>query len=317
MLFGSDIAYGTATNQTWVKTTDPEGRWITHSSNGFGQLVKVEEPGSLTTTYTYTPRGDLASVTDDDANQITISYDLLGRKLAMVDPDMGTWSYDYDANSTAHHPNRRPRNHPHLRLRRPKRMTQRKQGATVLAEWFYGTTTTGNVKGRLIKHPRQRQQHRRGRGIRRLRPRRAAASADHHHRRHRIRHRLHLLRWWRRRRRSPTPLSPKRRPARPSTTPTTAWATRMRWLAITPMWSPRRGPQPVSRTPGCSATVATLSASGTTTPPPSSLDSIRAGTTQLSGTWNLVDLSYTWDDAGNVGSITGWVERFPGAVFLL
>ena len=34
------------------------------------------------------------------------------------------------------------------------------------------------------------------------------------------------------------------------------------------------------------------------------LEGIRAGTTQLSGTWNLVDLSYTSSHSGNVGSIT-------------
>jgi YD repeat-containing protein len=36
-------------------------------------------------------------VTDHNSNVTTMSYDLLGRKTAMSDPDMGSWQYQYDA----------------------------------------------------------------------------------------------------------------------------------------------------------------------------------------------------------------------------
>jgi RHS repeat-associated protein len=87
----------------WVKVTDPEGRWTRSYSNGHGQLSLVEEPTGAQTTYTYTTRGELETVTHDygttsTADDITVEmvYDLAGRKTSMSDPDMGDWSYEYD-----------------------------------------------------------------------------------------------------------------------------------------------------------------------------------------------------------------------------
>jgi RHS repeat-associated protein len=42
--------------------------------------------------------GNLLSVTDTKGNVSTMTYDSLSRKLTMHDPDMGNWSYTYDAN---------------------------------------------------------------------------------------------------------------------------------------------------------------------------------------------------------------------------
>jgi len=50
------------------------------------------------TTYTYDTLGNLIQVRDDADNLTTITYDMLGRKTSMVDPDMGTWYYYYDNN---------------------------------------------------------------------------------------------------------------------------------------------------------------------------------------------------------------------------
>ncbi|MCB9132116.1 MAG: RHS repeat protein [Anaerolineales bacterium] len=49
------------------------------------------------TTYTYDALGDLVQVTDAASNITGMAYDPLGRKMAMTDPDMGSWSYGYDA----------------------------------------------------------------------------------------------------------------------------------------------------------------------------------------------------------------------------
>ena len=49
-----------------------------------------------TTSYDYNRRGDLVKVTDHAGNMTTMSYDLLSRKIGMVDPDMGAWQYQYD-----------------------------------------------------------------------------------------------------------------------------------------------------------------------------------------------------------------------------
>lgn len=53
---------------------------------------------ATTTSYAYDSRDLLTSVTDTAANVTSMLYDSLGRKTAMIDPDMGTWSYQYDPN---------------------------------------------------------------------------------------------------------------------------------------------------------------------------------------------------------------------------
>jgi YD repeat-containing protein len=42
--------------------------------------------------------GILKRVEDSKGNITNMTYDWLGRKKAMTDPDMGSWSYDYDNN---------------------------------------------------------------------------------------------------------------------------------------------------------------------------------------------------------------------------
>ena len=68
--------------------------------DAFGQTVQVIEhnTGSVTytTNYTYTLTGALAQVRDAAGNLTSISYDLMGRKTGMSDPDMGSWQYVYD-----------------------------------------------------------------------------------------------------------------------------------------------------------------------------------------------------------------------------
>ena len=49
------------------------------------------------TDYSYDLFDNLVMVTDTDGITTTMSYDTLGRKIGMVDPDMGAWVYDYDA----------------------------------------------------------------------------------------------------------------------------------------------------------------------------------------------------------------------------
>jgi len=51
-----------------------------------------------TTRYTYDSEGNLTQTQDDHDNTTTITYDKLGRKVAMDDPDMGIWQYEYDLN---------------------------------------------------------------------------------------------------------------------------------------------------------------------------------------------------------------------------
>ena len=50
-----------------------------------------------TATYGYNVRDQLTGVVGADNAPTTLTYDLLGRKTAMSDPDTGAWSYSYDA----------------------------------------------------------------------------------------------------------------------------------------------------------------------------------------------------------------------------
>ncbi len=49
-----------------------------------------------TTTHTYTPAGNTASISDTAGNKWTYEYNLLGQKTAQTDPDAGTSTYGYD-----------------------------------------------------------------------------------------------------------------------------------------------------------------------------------------------------------------------------
>jgi len=40
----------------------------------------------------------MLTITDHEGNTTTNTYDTLGRKISMDDPDMGYWEYEYDAN---------------------------------------------------------------------------------------------------------------------------------------------------------------------------------------------------------------------------
>jgi RHS repeat-associated protein len=87
-----------------VTTSDAKHQLRRRSSDAFGRLVQVQEfegGGTnatlyATTTYQYDSRDNLVLLRDAVGNSTTLHYDSLGRKIRMVDPDMGTWTYGYD-----------------------------------------------------------------------------------------------------------------------------------------------------------------------------------------------------------------------------
>ncbi len=73
-------------------------------TNARGQLIAVREYSGTsshvlysTTTYGYDTPGNLVDVWEHANNNTDMVYDAFGRKTQMTDPDMGTWSYNYDA----------------------------------------------------------------------------------------------------------------------------------------------------------------------------------------------------------------------------
>ncbi|MDD5435511.1 MAG: hypothetical protein PH343_08785, partial [Nitrospira sp.] len=82
--------------------TDLDGNSKTQIKDYLGRVVKitehVENGAVQNTTYTYNAAGNLLTTTDNNSNQIIFTYDTLGRKKSINDPDHGLWSYTYDAN---------------------------------------------------------------------------------------------------------------------------------------------------------------------------------------------------------------------------
>ena len=97
-----------------ITTTNDHGHTRTETRNALNRLVEVRDNQGVTgasatekarVTYAYDALGNLTSLTshhqsgDTVSSNVTttITYDALGRKVSMNDPDKGAWSYAYNA----------------------------------------------------------------------------------------------------------------------------------------------------------------------------------------------------------------------------
>jgi len=76
--------------------TDQKGNTSTSATNIWGQVVQTNDQ-DLTVAYEYDPLNRLTQATYANNDPTLITYDLAGRKLTLNDPDMGAWTYTYDA----------------------------------------------------------------------------------------------------------------------------------------------------------------------------------------------------------------------------
>jgi RHS repeat-associated protein len=98
--------------------TDANGRRRREVQNAVGQTIRIDEylgtfstcttevaTPYATTTYSFDPLGRLEEVMDAKNSPVTISYDTLGRRILVSDPDLGNWTYDHDlaGNVSAQH----------------------------------------------------------------------------------------------------------------------------------------------------------------------------------------------------------------------
>ncbi len=85
-----------------VTTTNPAGQTKTEVSNELSELIEVRDNIGGRITYEYDVHGNVSSTTHhgsvaDPRNIVTtITYDDVGRKIVMTDPDKGDWSYSYN-----------------------------------------------------------------------------------------------------------------------------------------------------------------------------------------------------------------------------
>jgi RHS repeat-associated protein len=77
-------------------STNPRGNTTLTWSDALGRAYKVVPPGGPGVTYTYDAADRLTSA-QYGSYTTTLTYDVGGRKLSMDDPDMGYWTYKYDA----------------------------------------------------------------------------------------------------------------------------------------------------------------------------------------------------------------------------
>ncbi|WP_051366051.1 RHS repeat domain-containing protein [Hamadaea tsunoensis] len=94
----------TAYHGDYVTTTSPTGSVGDAYSDVFGNVTSVVQhtpdltPASITTQYTYTPAGALATIVDAGNHTSRYTYDWAGHELTSSDPDAGATSSTYDAN---------------------------------------------------------------------------------------------------------------------------------------------------------------------------------------------------------------------------
>ncbi|MFE1199740.1 polymorphic toxin-type HINT domain-containing protein [Streptomyces olivaceoviridis] len=118
-----------------------------------------------TTTYDYTPRGELKNVTDPAGNNWTYTYDLLGRQIKATDPDKGTTLSTYDdrgqlTTTDDARPDSTTDNRPDTpllwygydNLGRKTEVREKSATGTLRAQWVYDTIS--GAKGQLAKATR-------------------------------------------------------------------------------------------------------------------------------------------------------------------
>jgi len=110
-----DGTYSTVVYDDWrTMTIDENGHKQESDFDAYGRLIEKREytgadgrssdyPAAAyslyaTTKYEYDSEGNLTKTLDAQQNQTIITYNKLGRKISMDDPDMGHWEYKYDLN---------------------------------------------------------------------------------------------------------------------------------------------------------------------------------------------------------------------------
>src|SRR5690606_25420273 len=94
------VVYNGLTTTSRMDTTGKNQQKV-EVRDSLGNLIQVTDNTGKAITYTYTPFGEMASLTPPAVSGLTvtpttITYDDMGRKIAMVDPDKGTGTYTYN-----------------------------------------------------------------------------------------------------------------------------------------------------------------------------------------------------------------------------
>ena len=88
----------TSTNYDGLTTSVTDDKNHTHTTvtDILGRTLSVTPPTGPAVTFTYDAVGNMLTASRGNAT-MSLTYDKAGRKLTMDDPDMGDWSYVYNA----------------------------------------------------------------------------------------------------------------------------------------------------------------------------------------------------------------------------
>lgn len=80
-----------------VSTTNDKGQTRKEEKDPEGHVVRVTDAALAQVAHKYDAFGNLVATRDALQNQITLTFDIRGRKRSQNDQDRGLWTYDYDA----------------------------------------------------------------------------------------------------------------------------------------------------------------------------------------------------------------------------
>ena len=91
---------GSVTTNTYdgliTTVTDANNNSTTSVTDVLGRTLSITPPTGPAVSFTYDTLGNMLTASRGGAT-VALSYDTAGRKTQMIDPDMGTWTYSYDA----------------------------------------------------------------------------------------------------------------------------------------------------------------------------------------------------------------------------
>ncbi len=101
---GNDIrtVYNGLTETVYARRTSRDGQGTKELETvkvkgALGNVLEVTDHDNQPVTYAYDVTSNLTRSTDAANNVTTVGYDIRGFKTSMNDPDMGSWTYNYNA----------------------------------------------------------------------------------------------------------------------------------------------------------------------------------------------------------------------------
>jgi len=110
-----------------------------------------DQPLYASTYYYYDSEGNLIETKDAHNNVTTITYDKLGRKISMDDPDMGLWQYGYDLNGNLSWQMDAKGQRIDFTYDALNRLIRKSDGGDIDVEYIYDDPLVSYSKGRLTQ----------------------------------------------------------------------------------------------------------------------------------------------------------------------